>query len=380
MIYLDNSATSYPKAPGVSDAIIEAINQAGTSGRASYNEALKGSRILYSCRENIARLFSVKNSNRIILNSGTTESLNTVIQGFLEKDMSVLTSSFEHNSVMRVLQHLRQEKNISFRRFRSFDDGTVDLQNYSECLKTSPDLVVLCHSSNVTGAILPIKEMISLAHESGALVCIDGAQSAGHEDINLEDLEADFFCFSGHKGLLGPTGTGGFYIRDGIKIKPLMRGGTGSRSDEEVQPDTLPDLFESGTRNITGYAGLSASVSYIRDEGVSTIREKESLLTRQLIDGLKNIDGITLLGPPSNRQRNSVVSIIHDRINISDLAEFLDEADIAQRMGLHCSPSAHKVLKTYDKGGTIRFSPGYFNKAEDIEKTIEIIRKITYEG
>lgn len=379
MIYLDNSATSFPKAPGVAEAVTNAINSAGTSGRASYGEALKGSRILYTCRDNLARLFSVKDSSRIILNSGATESLNTIIQGFLRKNMSVLTTSTEHNSVMRVIQYLKEEKNISLDRFHAMEDGTADLRSYRESLKNSPDLVVLCHSSNVTGAVIPLKEMIHEAHAAGALVCIDGAQSAGHEEINLEDIDADFFCFAGHKGLLGPTGTGGFYIKEGIELRPLLFGGTGSRSDEEFQPKMVPDLYESGTRNIAGYAGLALSVSYILNEGVSVIREKESQLTEQLIRGLNKIRGITTFGPPAGAKRNSVISLIHDRIGISDLAEQLDDAEIAQRMGLHCSPSAHKVLKTYHSGGTIRFSPGYFNNSEEIEKTIQTIREITNE-
>ena len=378
LIYLDNSATSFPKAPGVAEAVQDAILNAGSSGRASYEEALKGSRIIFTCRENLARLFSVKDSSRIILNSGATESLNTVIQGYLKQNMKVLTSSAEHNSVMRVLQHQKIEKNITLNRFNCHNDGSADLESFREQLKDSPDLLVICHSSNVTGAVFPIKEMISEAHKYKTAVCIDGAQSAGHEEINLEELQADFFCFSGHKGLLGPAGTGGFYIREEMEIDPLIYGGTGSLSNEEYQPQALPDRYESGTRNIPGFAGLSASVSFILNKGIDVIKMKEEKLTASFIKKLKEIKHITVLGPDSSSLRNSVISLICDTMDISELAEYLDEAEIAQRMGLHCSPSAHKTLGTLKKGGTIRLSPGYFNSEKDIEETVTSIRTILH--
>lgn len=376
LIYLDNSATSFPKAPGVEKAIQKAILTVGTSGRASYEEALKGSRILYQCRKNIAQLLGVEKSSQIIFTSGSTESLNTVIKGFLKKEMSVLTSGAEHNSVMRVLHFLESDRNITVDRFANNPDGRADLQSYSQLLKKSPDLVVLCHSSNVTGAIYPIGEMIKSAHKTGALVCIDGAQSAGHENINLTELDADFFCFSGHKGLLGPAGTGGFYIKEGLEIDALIHGGTGSLSEEEIQPGFLPDKYESGTQNIYGLAGLAESTSFLLKTGVSAIKAKENNLCGQLIDGLKSIGGIEVYGPDSVDLRNSVVSFIHRDWDISDLTEVLDEEGIALRMGLHCTPSAHRILGTFNKGGTIRLSPGFFNTEKDISQTIEKIRNI----
>ncbi|MBB6479582.1 aminotransferase class V-fold PLP-dependent enzyme [Spirochaeta isovalerica] len=375
LIYLDNSATSYPKAPGVADAVRDNLLSCGTSGRASYDEALEGSRVLYECRRNLAKLFSLPDSSRIILNSGATESLNTIIKGFLKPGMKALTSMGEHNSVMRPLNTL-MEKGVTVERFHCLNDGTADLDDYKSKLKSGPDLVILCHSSNVSGALFPVKEMIRDAHEAGALVCLDGAQSAGHKTINLIKLNADFYCFAGHKGLLGPAGTGGFYIKDGIEISSLLEGGTGSASEEEIQPRFLPDLYESGTRNIPGLAGLRASTDFLLTTGVDVIGKKEKDLALRLIEGLKMIEGITLIGPENPASRNSVVSFFHDRVDLSELAEGLDDAEIAQRMGLHCAPSAHKSLGTYDRGGTIRFSPGYFNSEEDIDSALKAVREI----
>lgn len=376
LIYLDNSATSFPKAPGTADAVKKAILTSSSSGRASYDESLSAGRLLYSCREKLAELFSVRDSSRIILNSGATESLNTVLRGFVQKGMKILTSPAEHNSVMRPLHYLEREKEISVGSFNCCKDGSVHMDSFLESLKNSPDLLILSHSSNVTGAVFPIGEMIESARKSGVTVCVDGAQSAGHELVNLTELDADFYCFSGHKGLLGPAGTGGFYIKEGLKINPLIFGGTGSLSEEEIQPEFLPDSFESGTRNIPGLAGLSESVSFILTEGINNIKERESILTEKLINGLKEIPGITIHGPDDKNLRNSVISLTHDTMAIDELAEGMDDAGIAQRMGLHCSPAAHKVLGTFQSGGTIRLSPGYFNSEKDIENTLLSIRNI----
>ncbi len=378
LIYLDNSATSFPKAPGVERAVSDALFHAGTSGRASYEEAITGSKILYNCRKNIARLLGVKNSAQIIFTSGATESLNTVLKGFLKNGMGVLTSGAEHNSVMRVLSFLESDRQIEVYRFANSLDGSADLKSYADYLRKSPALVVLCHSSNVTGAIYPLKEMIESAHKAGALVCIDGAQSTGHEEIDIPMLEADFFCFSGHKGLLGPAGTGGFYIREGLEIQTLIHGGTGSLSEEEYQPEILPDKYESGTQNIHGLAGLAESTTFLLKTGIAKIQKKEQKLSWLLIEGLNSIEGIIVVGPTDREKRNSVVSFIHKDREISDLAEALDDEGIAQRMGLHCTPSAHKTLGTFNRGGTIRFSPGYFNTEDEIHKTISTIRKIIY--
>jgi len=375
LIYLDNSATSYPKAPGVADAVRDNLLSCGTSGRASYEAALKGSRVVYDCRRNLARLFSVADSSRIILNSGTTESLNTVIKGYLKPGMKALTSMGEHNSVMRPLNTLK-EQGIAVERFACHSDGTADLDDYRKKLGNSPDLVILCHSSNVSGAVFPVAPMIEEAHRAGARVCLDGAQSAGHEIINLMELNVDFFCFAGHKGLLGPAGTGGFYIREAVELSPLKEGGTGSHSEEEVQPLFLPDRYESGTRNIPGLAGLKAATDFILETGIETISRKEKDLAKRLMAGLRVIEGITVVGPKNTSIRNSVVSFFHDKVDISELAEALDDGKIAQRMGLHCAPSAHKSLGTYERGGTIRFSPGFFNSEEDIDSAINAVRDI----
>ena len=379
LIYLDNSATSFPKAPGVADAVKDAILNCGSSGRASYDEALNGSRILYQCRENLAELFHIKDSGRIILNSGATESLNTVINGFIKEGSKILTSSIEHNSVMRLLDHLKTNRRVDVRQFKCHTDGSADMNSYEQELAKKPDLVIICHSSNVTGVIFPVKEMISKAHDKKVQVCLDGAQSAGHEDIDLIDLDVDFFCFSGHKGLLGPQGTGGFYIKESLRLSPLIFGGTGSYSENERQPELLPDRFESGTRNIPGFAGLSASVGFILTEGSGKIQAKEQNIIHKLYNELLSIKGVHIQGPTLSKRRNSVISFTHETMEIDELTERLNDEGIALRMGLHCSPSAHKTMGTFRSGGTIRLSPGYFNTEKDIEKTISSIRNILHE-
>lgn len=378
LIYLDNGATSFPKAPGVAEAVRDNLLTCGTSGRASYEEALEGSRILYGCRRNLAELFSVKDSSRIVLNSGTTESLNTILKGFLKKGMKVLTSSCEHNSVMRPLRRLEREGIITVERFSSLPDGQADRNSFAACTARRPDLIVLSHSSNVSGAVYPLKEMAEIARSAGIPLCVDGAQSAGHDEIDLTALGVDFYCFSGHKGLLGPAGTGGFYIREVMEINPLTEGGTGSLSEEEEQPDFIPDRYESGTRNLPGYAGLAASTAFILKTGAENIGIHEKELAAAMIEGLTSIKGIKVVGPEDMEVRNSVVSFYHERVDVSDLAEALDEAEIAQRMGLHCAPSTHRTLGTFDRGGTIRFSPGYFNCMEDIEKAVETVKDIVH--
>lgn len=379
LIYLDNSATSFPKAPGVIEAVTRALETSGTSGRASYDEALQGSRILYNCRKNLSDLFGVDDSSRIILNSGATESLNTILKGYLKPEMKVLTSSAEHNAVMRPLRALEKSVGISLSRFANFADGRADMDDYRKRLSESPDLVVICHSSNVTGALYPVKEMIALAHEKDIPVCLDGAQSAGHRPVNLMELEVDFYCFSGHKGLLGPAGTGGFYIREGLWVDPLIAGGTGSLSEEERLPNFLPDCYESGTRNISGLAGLGAAVDYILEQGVELIHRKTMELSLQLYKGLQAIPGLTLYGPIDREERNSVISFTCDTMDLSDLAESLEERGIALRMGLHCAPSAHKTMSTFQEGGTIRLSPGYFTSDREIEETLTIVRDVVHE-
>jgi cysteine desulfurase family protein len=375
MIYLDNAATSFPKAPGVAEAVSNFLVKIGANaGRSSHKGAIESSSILFNCREALAALFGVKKSERIIFTSNTTEALNIAIMGMLKPGSRVLTSSFEHNSVMRPLNFLKSRDKIEIIRFGCDNFGFPDMKDFKKKVATLPDLLIFSAASNVTGIILPFEEMAGLASSYNVPVCIDGAQLAGHCFLDIEQCGIDLFAFPGHKALLGPTGTGGLYIGAGVNPEPLCFGGTGSRSDREVQPDFMPDKYESGTPNIAVIAGLLESVNFILKTGTDQIEKRESEALFALADGLKNINGLNIFMSDSCKRVSPVISFTHNTKSISDIARSLDLNEVAVRMGLHCAPSAHKAIKTFDKGGTVRLSPGYFTSRSDIDDALYIIK------
>lgn len=377
MIYLDNAATSFPKAPGTAAAVSKFLNKVGAnSGRSSHPKARESSSIIFDCREILADFFGTPNSDRIIFTANATESLNIAIQGMVKEGSTVLTSSMEHNSVMRPLRFLEQTKKIKIVKFRGNRFGFPDLKDFQKKLKTKPDFLVFSAASNVTGVIVPFEEMSLTAAKEGIPVCIDGAQLAGSRKIDLKETGIDLFAFPGHKGLLGPTGTGGLYIGEKADPTPLFFGGTGSRSSEELQPSFMPDKYESGTPNIAGIAGLLESVKFINKTGIETITEKENMLTELLVRGLREINSINIFSPLEEHEHTAAVSISSSKISISELTLQLDKKEIAVRMGLHCAPAAHRTTGTFGSGGTVRLSPGYFTTEQEIEETIRIIREI----
>jgi cysteine desulfurase family protein len=377
MIYLDNAATSFPKAPGTAAAVSRFLNKVGAnSGRSSHPQARESSSIIFNCREILADFFGNLNSDRIIFTSNATESLNIAILGMVMEGATVLTSSIEHNSVMRPLRFLEQTRGIKILKFRADRFGFPDLKDFHEKLKIKPDFLVFSAASNVTGVIVPFEEMSLTASREGIPVCVDGAQLAGSRKIDLTGTGIDLFAFSGHKGLLGPTGTGGLYIGEKADPAPIYFGGTGSRSSEELQPSFMPDKYESGTPNIAGIAGLLESVGYINKIGIKTITERENILSELLIKGLKEIDSLAIFSPLGEHEHTAAVSINSSRMSISELTLQLDRKEIAVRMGLHCSPATHRTIGTFEAGGTVRLSPGYFTTEKEIEKTINIIREI----
>ncbi len=378
MIYLDNAATSFPKAPGTAEAVTRFLLETGANaGRSSHKGAMEASSILFECREALAELFGIGESDRIIFTSNTTEALNTAIFGMITEGSTVLTSSMEHNSVMRPLRFLEKNRGIRILEFGSDRSGYPDMEDFRRLLGEKPDFLIITAASNVTGIISPFEEMAEEAAGRNIPVCVDGAQLAGHYPVNISDTKIDLFAFPGHKGLLGPTGTGGLYISERVNPVPLMFGGTGSRSSEEFQPDFLPDKYESGTPNIASIAGLLASVRFILKEGVERIRKKEEEITSFLTSDLQSVKGLSLVPSGQEHIKTPAVSVIHETLTVSEITRILDENDIAVRMGLHCAPSAHRTVGTFDNGGTIRFSPGFFTTEEEIEKTIDILKGIT---
>jgi cysteine desulfurase family protein len=352
-------------------------NTGASPGRSGHNLSIEAGRTIYETREALAQLFGVDDPMRIILTSNATEALNLVIRGVLHPGEHVITSSMEHNSVMRPLRAMENE-GIEITVVNCSTEGFLDTKDIAQAIKPNTRLIALNHASNVVGTILPVAEVGEIAHHHDVLLLVDAAQTAGCYPIDVEAMNIDLLAFSGHKGLYGPQGTGGLYIRKGIeqRIGPLICGGTGSQSESEYQPDFLPDKYESGTPNTVGLAGLGSGIRFVRAHGASNLQRKEAKLTQFLLNGLKATPGVTAYGSGDARRQVAVVSFNISGLTSSEVAMQLEEGyQIMCRPGLHCSPIAHKTIGTFPQG-TVRLSPGYFTTEEDIEITIEAVQKV----
>jgi len=400
MIYLDNAATSFPKPPRVVEAMNDFMTEVGANpGRGGHRLAREAERIVEHARANLARLFHVPTPERIVFTLNVTEAINTVICGFLQDGDHVVTTAMDHNAVLRPLEYLKKKGAISVDVVPCDRQGFLDLDALKRLLGKRTALVAVNHASNVCGTIQDLHAIKEVIGEIPFLV--DTAQTAGCFPIDVQEDGIDFLAFTGHKGLLGPQGTGGLYIRDGLTVRPLIRGGTGSLSESLDQPDFFPDLMESGTRNNVGIAGLGAGVDYILETGIETIMHHERILTATLIEALRPLPGVTVYGPLDATKQTATLSITFDSvlpegeeqglggcgaINLSWMEEGMPPGeaetllnrryDILVRVGLHCAPLAHKTLGTFPEG-TIRLSLGAFNTQEEIEAVIRAIRDIT---
>jgi len=398
-IYLDNAATSFPKPPQVTEAMIHYMREVGANpGRSGHRLSLEASGIVEHARESLATLFNIADPTRIAFTMNATESLNTVIYGFLNAGDNVIISSMEHNSVIRPLRHLEEGSFITLTIAPCDNKGFLDIDALPRLIQKNTALVVLNHASNVCGTIQDVRAVKNAIGEVPLL--LDAAQTAGCYPIDVDAEGIDFLAFTGHKALLGPQGTGGLYIREGLIVRPLKRGGTGSISEKMHQPDFLPDALESGTRNNVGISGLGSGVDFILGEGVGKIREHDEILCSALLKALYHVPGLTIYGPLRAQDQTATISITFDRIlpidsdqavggcgsiNLAWMEEgiplpaagdILDsQYDIFVRVGLHCAPLAHKTLGTLPEG-TVRISMGFFNTLQDIEDTAEAIRKI----
>ncbi|HUT84647.1 MAG TPA: aminotransferase class V-fold PLP-dependent enzyme, partial [Thermodesulfobacteriota bacterium] len=309
MIYFDNAATSWPKPPEVIVAMTDFMERAGANpGRSGHRMSLEAGRIVFNAREKVAELFGIRDSSRVIFTVNGTYGINLGIKGLLRERGRVVVTSMEHNSVMRPLRHLEETKKIKITVVQCRRDGQLDLEALKKVLEEKAALVIATHASNVTGGIMPVKEIRRLAKERDAVFMVDACQSAGALPIDVEEMGIDLLAFTGHKGMLGPQGVGGLYIREGIELEPLIQGGTGSNSEQEVQPDFLPDKYESGTLNTVAIAGLGAGVEYLLKVGIKKVREKENTLIRKLIQGMKQIEGIEVYGPEDAENRIAICS------------------------------------------------------------------------
>lgn len=309
-VYLDNAATSYPKAQGMTESVKRFMDEVGTSsGRGAYRKALDADELVFNTRKSLAGLFNIRDPSRICFTSNVTEALNLAIYGFLEDGDRVITSGLEHNSVWRPLCRMCEERNIDLVKIECDAEGNLNIESYLEKVKRGARLVVMLHASNVIGTILPIREIGKIAHEHGAVFLVDSAQTAGIIPIDVGKDNIDMLAFTGHKGLMGPMGTGGLYIRENLEIKPLLEGGTGGQSILERQPKELPERFEAGTLNVPGIVGLGVAVEFILKEGITNIRGHEKKLTHQLLNGLDEIANVKVYGPRDAEKIVGVVSM-----------------------------------------------------------------------
>lgn len=376
MIYLDNAATSWPKPEEVYRAADEALRRGGNPGRSGHKASIAAGRAVGEARLLLAQLFHIPKPENIVFTLNATEALNLAIKGTLGKGDHLITSSMEHNSVARPLEAMKAY-GIEVTKISSNPLSGVDIREVEEAIQENTRLMVFSHVSNVTGTVNPIAEIGKLCRERDIVFLVDASQSAGVIPIDVNKMQIDLLAFPGHKSLLGPQGTGGLYIREGIQLKPLLEGGTGSYSQSLLQPEEIPDRYESGTLNVCGIAGLAAGVRFLLGQGVETIQERESTLTNRLIEGIQQIPGVALYGPPAGKLRPGVVSIVMDGIEPAQTAMILDNVfDIAVRSGLQCAPDAHQTIGTLTTGGTLRLSIGVFTTQGEIDLCLEALRSI----
>jgi cysteine desulfurase family protein len=368
-------------APGVKEAMVSCLREAGGNpGRASHRSARAASELLFDARAYVAAMLEATHPERVIFTKNATEALNLAIMGTVRDGDIVAVSSLEHNAVMRPLRWLESNRGVRLHVLQLDANGAPEAGALDALLAARPRLLVLTAASNVTGAMPPIEDIAARCKGAGILVGIDASQACGHRPLSMRDIAADFICFPGHKGLLGPTGTGAMFATPGFDPEPLFRGGTGSVSDSETMPDFVPDCYDAGTANTVGLAGLLASATFILHHGINAIARREHELTSRLIDGFSRLPGIRLYGPALGVARAPVVSLTLDTASVSDIARELDRRDIAIRAGLHCAPAEHRSIGSFEYGGTIRFSPGYFTTDAEIDAAMAAVEEIVAEG
>ncbi|MBI4962214.1 MAG: aminotransferase class V-fold PLP-dependent enzyme [Desulfomonile tiedjei] len=396
---MDNAATSFPKPPGVVEAMVHFMTNVGANpGRSRHEQSLEASQIIEGARGKLAALFNIPDPDRIAFTLNATESLNTVIYGALNPGDHVIITQMEHNSVVRPVRHLERTGVVAVSVAPCDKMGMLDVDALARMIRPNTALVAVNHASNVCGSI---QDVVAVRQAAGEIpVLLDAAQTAGVIPIDVQAMGIDYLAFTGHKGLFGPQGTGGLYVREGLKIRPLKRGGTGSVSEQDEQPDFFPDALESGTRNNVGIAGLGAGVDFVLTTGVEKIRLHEMQLMEAFIEGLIDVPGLVFYGPLKPEQQVPVLSMTFDQAlpdglrvsfggcggrSIPATFESLhpqeagtilqDRYEISVRVGLHCAPLAHQALGTFPDG-TVRFSLGYFNTLDEIQIAVDAVKRI----
>ncbi len=378
MIYLDNAATTRKKPQPVIRAVTSAMENMGNAGRGAHEAALNADRLIYDAREALCRFFHGEDPRQIVFTCNATESLNTAIRGLLSPGDHVVTTAMEHNSVLRPLYEM-EEKGVKLTIVPADERGRVAFSDLEAALTPGTKMLVMTHASNLTGNVNDIEKFGEAAHEKGALFVVDAAQTAGFLPIDVRESRIDVLCFTGHKSMLGPQGTGGMYVRKGVAIRPLKSGGTGVKTYNKKQPQQMPTALEAGTLNGHGIAGLGAAVTYIEETGMEEIRKKEISLSRRFYEGVKDIPGITIYGDFSTWERCPTVSLNigdYDSSEVSD--ELLTSYHISTRAGGHCAPLMHEALGTKERGA-VRFSFSIENTEEETDLAIEAIRQLAEE-
>jgi cysteine desulfurase family protein len=364
-LFLDNAATSFPKPESVYRAMDAAMREVGVApGRGGYRQSLAAARIVFETRSALARFFGVSDSSRLIFTHSATESLNIAVNGLLHPGDHVVSSTVEHNALLRPL-HLVRGRGVEVSFVPAGRDGIVSERDIARAMRPNTRLVALAHCSNVTGAVQPIEEIARIARGGGALFLVDAAQSAGYLPLDAEGMGIDLLAAPGHKGLLGPPGTGILAVAEGLRLEPLLVGGTGGNASSPDQPEELPERFESGTTNTPALAGLKAGLDFVLETGVEVIRAHGKLLLGELLSGLGATPGVTVYGPLTGEHGGAVSFTVegHDPATLGFLLD--SEYGISVRAGLHCAPDVHRTIGTYPTG-TVRVSPGFFNTEADI--------------
>lgn len=379
-IYLDNAATSWPKPEAVAEAIDHYLRASGApAGRSNYSQAAAVNQTIATARAGVARLIGAAESKQIIFTGNGTQSLNLAIHGLLQPGDHAICSDADHNSVLRPLRYLEERGVIEVTRVPCDEAGRVNPEDVRRALRPSTRLVAMLHASNVTGTIEPVAEIGRLAHAHGARFLLDAAQSLGHLPISVDDLHVDLLAAPAHKGLCGPLGVGLLYVRPGVEneLTPSYQGGTGTSSQDDRQPEALPDKFEAGNHNVLGLVGLAAALRWLETRGLLAIRNHEQQLTERLREGLRTIAGVTVYGPDAPSESVGVVSVSIEGYDPQEAATILDsEFGVQVRSGLHCAPRLHRAIHTLERGGTVRFSLGAFNTIEDVDAAITAVASI----
>ena len=376
MIYLDNAATTLHKPPQVMEAVLHAMITMGNAARGAHGGALEASRTVFGTREKLARLFSCRRADHVVFTANSTEALNIAINGTIHRGDHVISTDCEHNSVLRPLYRLEEERGVELDFVPADRQGRVDYSDFERLMRPHTRAVVCTHCSNLTGNVMDLERISDIAHRHGALLLVDASQTAGTVPIHMEALGVDVLCFTGHKGLMGPQGTGGLCIRPGVEIAPWKVGGSGVHSYDRHQPMEYPTRLEAGTLNSHGIAGLSAALDVILERGVEDIQRAEHALMQRFYEGVRDIPGVTVYGDFSVPERCAIVALNirdYDSSAVSD--ELTVTYGIATRPGAHCAPRMHKALGTTEQGA-VRFSFSFYNTEQEVDAAIAAVRAI----